>query len=101
MFRRFFVVVPMLTAAAIGHANDQERAEVMQLIHALESARPLIERAEHAADPYDPYQVDYQAVHLELNTMINGLKEVIDLPRREPRHISPAYMPVVEGRYVP
>lgn len=101
MFRHL-IFLTLLAPLTSVHANDSERAELVRLVHALESTRPLLVKAELASDPYDAYSINYRAAQEDLDRIIHGLQEVTQLPRREPRKITdPENLNPITGRYVP
>lgn len=99
MLTKIFPGFLALLIASGASANDQERAEIERLITSLESTYPLIESASRSSNPYDRYIVDYEAISDDIRMIVDGLQEVIDLPRREPRIPNPQSEHPVNGTY--
>lgn len=83
---RIFTLLLILFFSVSSFASDLERAHLKDLANTLEHHRKLIDSARNAADK-GAYSVDYGKLERDYNALISGIREIVNLPRREPRVI--------------
>ncbi len=98
------VVAIMIANSAVADAQgDVERLRLEQLKTALEAALPIVDLGKSSQARGDTgYVARWDKIELELQTIILGVDEVLDLPRREPRvRVFEAVQTPVTGEYLP
>ena len=79
-----------LCYAASAMANrDHEREALAQLVHELDALKPLIETAQHAADPSARLRFQYDWLRQDVERMQSGIQMHLTEPRRQPRALPP------------
>lgn len=81
--------VPMVASAEHDHVTEAERAALIRLIHVLDSARPLIDQAEHNQVADTRFPLDYQQLRHDIRLIREGVKRHISKPARSPRRLPP------------
>ncbi len=88
-----FLIAVALAIPALA-VTDQERATLQRLSTELESLGLIIDQTQRAAIKTDRQQVHYQNLRSDLNRIKQGIKAVVNSPRREPRTLPP-----IKGEY--
>lgn len=91
----FLLFTSTLLAAPAFSVTDQERAVLQRLHNELKAAEQIIMEAEQAENATDRRQVDYQQLRDDLEQILQGIADVVDAKRREPRDLPP-----IEGDYL-
>lgn len=86
--------VPALAHAEFDHVTDAERAALIRLIHVLDSARPLIDQAEHNQVSDTRFPLDYTQLREDIELIRDGISRHISKPARSPRRLPP-----LQGEY--
>lgn len=97
MIRLFIVLLlsaPMLAFAGFDHVTDAERAALIRLIHVLDSAKPLIDQAEHNQVSDTRFPLDYTQLREDIELIREGISRHISKPARSPRRLPP-----LQGEY--
>lgn len=87
------LLVAVLTAPAYA-VTDQERSALQRLGTELETINRIIDEAQQAANQDDRRQVSYQRLRADLQKIQQGILDIINAERREPRSLPP-----IEGDY--
>lgn len=81
--------------AATTHAiTDQERSALQRLHAELTIINNLVEEAEQSANQNDRRQVDYDQLKADLQRIQEGVGDILNNKRREPRSL-----PSISGEY--
>ena len=94
---RYWVLLSFISIflATTAHAvTDQERA-VLQRLHAeLSTITTIVEEAEQSVNQQDRRQVDYAQLRADLQRIEEGVGDILNNQRREPRSL-----PAISGEY--
>lgn len=87
----FLTIIYLFPAYAV---TDRERFALQQLHSELTSIREIIKAAEHNSNKKGRYLVDYDQLRRDLGQVRQGVEDILNSRRREPRSLPP-----IEGDY--
>lgn len=90
----FFIFITAGLSAPTYAITDQERSVLQRLYTELEIITAIVNEAQNAVNPNDRRQVDYQSLRADLEKIQQGILDVVNTERREPRPLPP-----IEGEY--
>lgn len=90
----FFIIIFAALAVPTYAVTDQERSVLQRLHVELSTISKIIDEAEQATNADDRRQVDYQRLRDDLQKIQQGILDVVNAERREPR-----LLPPIDGNY--
>ncbi|MBK1674803.1 conjugal transfer protein [Ectothiorhodospira shaposhnikovii] len=89
-FTPFLIILSLaLPAQAGASSSDAERAHLARLAAELAALAPLIDEAEHHANPDARIRFQYDWLRQDLERVQQGIREHLQAPRAEPRQVPP------------
>ena len=93
-YRALVGIIAAIIATSTYAVTDQERT-VLQRLHAeLIVISSIVEEAEQSVNPNDRQQVDYAQLKADLQRIQEGVGDILNSQRREPRSL-----PSISGDY--
>ena len=80
-------LVFILMASQYAFSSDLEKRYLKELEDGLESYKSLIYKAQNAHDINAAYIVRYDILIREYEKLLQGVKDIVNVPRREPRRM--------------
>lgn len=95
MCYRTLLAIAAITVTSATHAvTDQERAVLQRLHSELTIINSIVEEAEQSVNQNDRQQVDYAQLKADLQRIQEGVGDILNNQRREPRSL-----PSISGDY--
>ena len=87
--RSMICLLGLFYAASAMADRDHEHQLLAQLVHELDALKPLIETAQHAADPSARLRFQYDWLRQDVEHIQSGIQMHLTEPRRQPRALPP------------
>ena len=93
-YRALLAIITIFIASATQAITDQERAVLQRLHTELTVIGSFVEDAEQSVNQNDRQQVDYAQLKADLQRIQDGVDDILNNQRREPRSL-----PSISGDY--
>lgn len=93
-YRALIGIIAAIIATATNAVTDQERTALQRLHSELAVISTIVEEAEQSVNQDDRQQVDYAQLKADLLRIQEGLGDILNNQRREPRSL-----PSISGDY--